>query len=134
MPDSPIGERSLTLVTAAAKQPPVRTTRPESSPVCPAPGQRHLLLFGCIALAVLGLKCRLLLDVGMDDMAQYEAWGRLVTERGLVSAYCGIYFPLQWQLFGATWVLAQDTGTPFFVLSKLTNLLFDLGKDRKSVV
>ncbi len=91
------------------------------------PGNRQRLVLALISLAVLLLKWRLLASPVTEDVGQFEEAGFGVTLRGLGKAYGGVYFPIQWQLFGWTWVLARETDSAFYLICKLVNLLFDLG-------
>lgn len=80
-----------------------------------------------IVLAVFALKCYLVARPGMEDMVAYEKWGKWVGEQGLAPVYFGIYFPIQYQLFGLTWRIAESTGLEFSMACKAVSLLFDVG-------
>ena len=77
--------------------------------------------------AGLTLKISMLFYDGVYDMDSYREWGLAALRSGLSTAYDGVYFPLQYQIFQACAWFAQHFGQQFFVVSKLANLFFDLG-------
>lgn len=78
-------------------------------------------------MAVFAFKIYLLFHTAVEDMVTYEKWGTWVGEHGLGEVYFGVYFPVQYQLFGLTWAIARDLGIEFVIACKAVNLLFDLG-------
>jgi hypothetical protein len=87
-------------------------------------GNSILLALG--TLAGLALKWPMLFYMGVFDMDLYYEWGRKALEAGLPRSYHGIYFPIQYQVFEAcAWVVAR-TGSQFFTIYKVPNLLGDL--------
>jgi len=69
----------------------------------------------------------MLFYMGMFDMHAYYDWGKKALESSLPSTYHGIYFPFQYQVFEVcAWIVATS-GLPFFLVFKLSNLVFDVG-------
>lgn len=85
--------------------------------------------FGIWAVSLTaGLIVRLvfLQTLGSNDMVQYARWGHAVANHGLAAAYEGIYFPLQYQVFGLTIGVGNAIGRDDVTSLKLVNLLFDV--------
>lgn len=85
------------------------------------------LVWALLAVAILALKIHLLFRPGMEDMVSYQKWGTWVGEHGLAEVYFGVYFPIQYQIFGWTWSIARALGVEFFIACKALTLLFDIG-------
>ncbi len=64
---------------------------------------------------------------GTLDVNTWNHWGVAVQAKGLLDAYNGILFPVQWEILGLVTGVAGDLGTSFAELLKTVNLLFDLG-------
>ncbi|MEP0823424.1 MAG: hypothetical protein HRF44_11305 [Ignavibacterium sp.] len=87
---------------------------------------RSLVLTG---MAV-GLIIRVLTvgSASTPDMSQYISWGTAVLDNGLVHAFQGIYFPVQYQIFGiCAWMAREVLMADPEVTIKIANLLFDVG-------
>jgi len=63
----------------------------------------------------------------MDDMQAYLRWGQRANTLGLASAYKGIYFPLQWQIFQVCEWLTRLLALPEQVALRSVTIVFDLG-------
>ena len=87
------------------------------------PGAATPLLF------VIGLAVRVmsLPYLGTHDMNSYISWGEAVGERGLVHAFAGTYFPLQYQIFAGSLGFADAVGLGQTAGLKLVTLAFDIG-------
>jgi hypothetical protein len=77
-------------------------------------------------LVGLVVKYSMLFYIGVFDMPAYFEWGRSSLESGLIKAYHGIYFPLQYQLFEVYVWLTSRLGYEYFIVFKASNLVFDI--------
>jgi hypothetical protein len=82
-----------------------------------------------VALFAIGLIIRLLLvsHKGTADMDSYIAWGQDVVENGLASAYHGIYFPVQYDVFAFAVHLSSRLDVSGVTAVKAINLACDTG-------
>lgn len=78
---------------------------------------------------LLGLALRVLFfhRPGTFDVPFWESWAESVRKHGLLAAYTGNLYPLQWGLFGLADVVARDIGASFAEVLKALDLMFDLG-------
>src|SRR5262245_15214440 len=84
-----------------------------------------ILLAGFAAGLV--IRYLMLFYMGVSDMPSYFDWGKTTLQSGLIAAYHGIYFPLQYQLFAVNvWILSH-LKYEYFVVFKASNLVFDIG-------
>ena len=92
----------------------------------PLRNQRQVAFLGAL---VLGLAVRLIFfhRGGTFDVDQWSSWGQAVNNQGLLSAYAGGLYPIQWAIFGLVAELATNLGASFAELLKATNLVFDVG-------
>src|SRR4029078_7228262 len=82
------------------------------------------LLSGFVAGII--IKYPMLLYMVVSDMPSYFDWGKTTRLCGLIAAYHGIYFPLQYQLFALNdWILSHSHYESF-VIFKASNLVFDI--------
>lgn len=79
-------------------------------------------------LFLLGLALRLpfVSTMGTYDMNSYTAWGKAVHDVGLVKAFLGIYFPIQYQIFAASRTISDALGLGPLTGIKLVTLGFDI--------
>lgn len=73
-----------------------------------------------IAVRILGLFYN-----GMHDYETFIGWGNAVKDKGLGSAFYGIYFPITYIFFGLGSVLAKFTPDMLWLPIKFFNLIFD---------
>jgi len=78
-------------------------------------------------LAGLGVRLALVTQMGTNDMNSYVEWGREVGAYGLTSAYEGIYYPLQYEIFRAAVSAASFLGISIITALKIGNLICDVG-------
>ena len=74
----------------------------------------------------LAIKYSMLFYMGVSDMPSYFDWGKTTLEAGLIKAYHGIYFPLQYQFFAVCVWITSLVGSEYFVIFKASNLVFDI--------
>ncbi len=84
-------------------------------------------LFFSAFLSGLIIKILSLFFIGVFDMHQYYEWGLGTLNNGLCNSYKGTYFPVQYLIFEIDTWLSLFTNVDYYVIFKLTNLLFDIG-------
>ena len=69
----------------------------------------------------------LVFDIAVGDMDEYYRWAKDTLAIGLPRSYHGVYFPLQYHVFEACAVITARLGLKYFIVFRLTNLVFDVG-------
>jgi hypothetical protein len=88
----------------------------------------HLYLVGAGFLLGLAIRVAFTGHYGTQDpLWDLFVWGRGVTNTGLAGVYESNYFPVQYQVFGSVFALAEHAGIRPIVAFKLVNLGCDLG-------
>lgn len=78
---------------------------------------------------IIGLFLRILMLFynGIFDMAVYHEWGLATINNGLQQSFQGVYFPLQYQIFGFCSWISTFLNIDYFIVFKAANLIFDCG-------
>lgn len=84
-------------------------------------------LFFSAFISGLTIKIFTLFFIGVFDMHQYYQWGLDTLNNGLCNSYKGTYFPVQYLIFKINTWLSLSTNVDYYVIFKLTNLVFDIG-------
>lgn len=82
-----------------------------------------------IILFTLGLVLRVatIPVLGSYDLVQFSGWGQQTYEHGLSQSFQGVYFPVQYYLFSASYAIGQYIDVSTDKIIKIFNLVFELG-------
>lgn len=84
-------------------------------------------IFGLAIIIGLVIRILMLFYNGIFDMAVYNEWGLATINNGLHQSFQGVYFPLQYQIFGFCSGISTLLNIDYFIVFKAANLIFDCG-------